>query len=117
MTESTVNASEPILTFTDYDDRHSPYEGIALRVRITADVAFLYFGKLTETAKGDTFEHDDAHSIGVDAQAFYEALGVMLRRSDRESAERLREGTLPSDHPSLVSVPVEALASGVRRRA
>jgi hypothetical protein len=114
---SHVNASALVATFTDYDERCSPYEGRALRLCITADVAFVYVGKLTEDAHGERFEHQDETSVGVDAQALYEALGVMLRRSDRETAERLTEGTLPQDHPSIVTVPTEALALGIRKRA
>lgn len=118
MTQSNVNASELVATFTDYDSRHSPYVGPALRIRITADLAFIYLGKLTEEVASEKFECDDATgSIGVDAQMLYEALGAMLRRSDRESMDRLREGTLPEDHPSLVVVPTSAAAVGVRRRA
>lgn len=116
--QSTVNASELVATFTDYDDRHSPYVGPALRIRITADVAFIYLGKLTEDVACEKFECDDkTDSIGVDAQTLYEVLGAMLRRSDRESNERLREGTLPPNHPSLVAVPTTALATGTRLRA
>lgn len=115
---STVNASEIVATFTDYDDRHSPYVGPALRIRITADVAFIYLGKLTEDVACEKFECDDkTDSIGVDAQTLYEVLGAMLRRSDRESNERLREGTLPANHPSIVTVPTAALVAGTRSRA
>lgn len=117
MSDSHVNASGLVVTLTDYDERTSPYEGRALRISISADVAFVYVGKFTEDRSGDRFEHEDAQSVGVDAQALYEALGVMLRRSDRETAERLREGSLPADHPSLVVVETSGLTAGVRRRA
>jgi hypothetical protein len=112
-----VSASELVATFTDYDERHSPYIGKALRIRIIADLAFLYVGKLTEDVACEKFECDDANSVGVDAQQLYEALGVMLRRSDRETQDRAREGTLPSDHPALVAVPAAGMVTGVRRRA
>lgn len=115
---SRVNGSELVATFTDYDDRHSPYDGRALRIRITSDVAFIYVGKLTEEPGCERFVCDeDAGSVGIDAQALYEALGTMLRRSDRETNERLREGTLPADHPSLTAVPATGLLAATRRRA
>lgn len=118
MTQSHVNASDLVATFTDYDHRESPYIGPALRIRISADLAFIYLGKLTEEVACEKFECDDATgSIGVDAQMLYEALGAMLRRSDRETMDRLREGTLPADHPSLTAVPATGLLPGVRRRA
>lgn len=114
---SGVNSSEPVVTFTDYDDRSSPYEGRALRLRLSSDVVFVYVGKLTEAVGTETFKYDDKLGVGVDAEALYHALGLMLRRADRESAERLREGTLPADHPSLSVVPVAAHSPAIRRRA
>lgn len=114
---STVNASGFTAVFTDYDNRDSPYVGPALKVSLSSDVLFVYVGKLTEGVKDDAFEWDDAHSIGVDAEALYEVLGTLLRRDDRNAHERLREGTLTADHPTLGSVTVPVLAPATRRRA
>jgi hypothetical protein len=114
---STVNASELSPIFTDYDTRERPYDGRALKVSLVGDVLFVYIGKLTENAGSEVFQWDDSQSIGVDAEALYEALGSMLRRADRENHERAREGTLPADHPSLVAVPATAAIPATRRRA
>jgi hypothetical protein len=114
---STVNVSQLVATFTDYDERSAPYDGRAMRLALVADVLFVQVGTLTEGSDGDSFTCDAAHSIGVDAEIVYEALGAMLRRDDRHSSERAREGTLPADHPALVTVSTGGLAHGVRRRA
>jgi hypothetical protein len=114
---SNVNASELRAMFTDYDRPTAPYEGAAMLLTITADIAFVAIGQLTEERGKETFVHDSARTIGVDAEQLYETLGAMLRRDDRHNAERLREGTLPADHPARAAVPVEGLMPGVRRRA
>jgi hypothetical protein len=114
---STVNASELVATFTDYDTRVAPYEGLALRIRLVADVLTVDVGRLIEDATGERFECDNAHSIGVDAEALYQTLGIMLRRDDREASDRLREGTLPANHPSLRLAPVSQLVPSTRVRA
>jgi len=114
---STLNASEFTAVFSDYDERESPYDGRALKVSLTSDVLFVYVGTLKEERGSDVFAYDDAHGVGIDAEALYEVLGTMLRRSDRNANERLREGTLPADHPSLAAVPVPTLVPGTRRRA
>lgn len=114
---SNVSGSELRAMFTDYDRPTAPYEGIAMQVTITADIAFVTIGQLTEERGKEAFVHDSGRTIGVDAEQLYETLGVMLRRDDRHNAERLREGTLPSNHPALTALPVEGLVPGVRRRA
>lgn len=114
------NRSQLQATFTDYEDNTSPYEGRALRLSLSSDVLFVYVGRLTEGAEGkvgtDRFEYDDDLSIGIDAELLYETLGSMLRRDDRETAERARAGTLPADHPSRVTQLVPAAVDGLRRR-
>lgn len=114
---SHVNGSRPMVTFTDYDHRESPYEGPAMRISLVADTLFVDFGKLTEERNVEKFERSDDNSIGVDAEALYQALGMMLRRDDREAYDRLREGTLPRDHPSLIPTHVAVQAPSVRTRA
>jgi hypothetical protein len=114
---STVNASELVATFTEYDEPTSPYDGLAMRLTLVADIAFLAVGKLAEQdgkVGVNRFTHDDSTSIGVDAVLLYETLGVMLRRDDRHAYDRLREGTLMPGDPRVVGVGVVA---GVRRRA
>lgn len=118
---SNVSKSEMIATFTDYDNNFSPYVGLALRVKLSADVVFVYIGYLTE-GDGDigteTFKFDDTNqSIGVDAEALYQALGAMLSRGDRHAFERLNEGTLPADHPSLRVAHAPVAIPAVRVRA
>lgn len=114
---STVNASRLVATFTDYDERTCPYEGRALKIALSSDVLFVYIGKLTEGLGSDKFEHDDAQSMGVDAEALYEALGAMLRRDDREAYERAREGTLPASSPMWGVQDRQAVVPAIRRRA
>ena len=114
---STVSASELQITLTDYDQRERPYDGPALRIRITGDLAFVYLGTLKEERGKETFEFEDNLAVGVDAEALYEALGAMLRCSDRQAHERLREGTLPADHPSLRVERTTSLVPATRRRA
>jgi hypothetical protein len=116
--QSKVNASELVATFTDYDERSAPYEARALRIRLSSDVLFVYVGKLDESEVGvERFQYDDKMSVGVDAETLYHALGAMLRRSDRNAYERLREGTLPADHPSLISANQDIQTPAVRVRA
>jgi hypothetical protein len=86
-------------------------------VSLSADVLFVYVGKLVEELGCNKFEHDEAHSIGVDAVALYEALGAMLRRGDREAYERAREGTLPASSPMWAVQSHEAVVPAIRRRA
>lgn len=117
MSHSTVNASELCVMFTDYDTRERPYEGLALKLSLVSDVIFVYIGKRTEKVNAEVFEWDDSQSIGIDAEALYEALGAMLRRNDRETHERAREGTLPADHPSWMTLPTAGVAAATRRRA
>jgi hypothetical protein len=114
---SNNNHSQMWATFTDYDDNHSPYDGRALRVRVSGDVLFLNFGNLKEERTSETFQTDDEHSVGVDAQAFYEALGTILRRSDREASDRLVDGTLSASDPSITAVPVTSFVPAVQKRA
>lgn len=115
---SKVNHSLANVVFTDYDDNSSPYEGLALKLSLSSDVLFLYLGKLSEERGADRFESDpDTGSIGVDAEALYEVLGMMLRRSDRNAHDRLREGTLQADHPSLVTTREAVHMPATRRRA
>lgn len=113
--QSHVSASALQAIFTDYDNRDSPYDGIALKISLAGDVAFVYLGRLVEKQDGHEFRTADAQSVGVDAEQLYEALGILLRRGDRQALDRLREGTLPADHPSLVGAV--AGTAGIRRRA
>jgi hypothetical protein len=115
---SQTNASELVATFTDYDERQFPYVGHALRIRLSNDVLFVYVGVLNESDVGvERFAFDDKKTVGVDAEALYQVLGAMLRRSDREAYGRLREGTLPADHPSLVPSTQAVQVPAVRVRA
>ena len=114
---SEPQSSRMSVVFTDYDTNRAPYEGRALKLSLSSDVLFVSVGTLTETRDSDTFTAPDDMTIGVDAEALYEALGVMLRRDDRYSRERLSAGTLPHDHPAAVMVNVAAPIVATRRRA
>ena len=102
---SHVNQSEMIATFTDYDAPPAPSDGVALRLKVISDLAWLAIGTFVEGDGKDvgteTFKFDDKLSIGVDAEQLYQTLGAMLRRADRHAFDRLNEGTLPADDPSL----------------
>lgn len=113
----TTNASGFTAVFTDYDHGESPYDGPAVKVSLVSDVLFIYVGTLKEGRHADTFEWNDGQSVGVDAEALYAVLGTLLRREDRDAGARLRDGTLPADHPARTTVPVMGAVDGVRRRA
>ena len=114
---SQVQASRLIATFTDYDNHFAPYEGRALRVSLADDVLFLYIGKLTEERGVEKLEWDEDHGIGVDVETLYETLGAMIRREDRESFDRLREGSLTANHSTLRLEQATVPSYAIRRRA
>lgn len=118
---SLVNQSELVALFTDYDKPTAPYDGLAMRLTLTADVAFVAVGRYVQGEGGkvgtETFTFDDEKSIGVDAEQLYQTLGAMLRRSDRHAFDRMNEGTLPADHPSLRVQPVAVNVPATRVRA
>ena len=114
---SQVQSSRLIATFTDYDNRYTPYEGRALQISLCDDVLFVYIGKLTEEVGSQKLEWDDDQTIGVDAETLYQALGAMLRREDRESFDRLREGSLRSNHSTLRVEQATVPTYAIRRRA
>jgi hypothetical protein len=116
-----VNQSELVALFTDYDQPTAPYDGLAMRLTLTADLAVLAIGRYVQGDAGkvgtETFTFDDKQSIGVDAEQLYQTLGAMLRRADRHAFDRLKEGTLPADHPSLRAQPVAVNVPATRVRA
>lgn len=112
-----ANHSESWVTFTDYDDNHTPYDGLAVRIRLSADVLFIYIGRLKEELGSETFTYSHELSVGVDAEALYEALRSMLRRSDREAVGLLGDGKIGPADPRLVVAPVGGVAPAIRRRA
>ena len=113
----TAQRSELVAFFTDYESTTAPLDGPAMRLTVTADLAFVCIGRLTEGVSGQTFKADDAYSIGVDVELLYQTLGAMLRRSDRYAHDRLVDGDLPADHPSLVPVDRAVSVPATRVRA
>lgn len=111
-----ASASRLIATFTDYDEPHAPYEGRAIQISVCGDVLFIYPGHLTEEKDQSVFKHGDG-VIGVDAEAFYEALGTMLRREDRINHERAKEGKLPANNPAHTITTYSVALPATRRRA
>lgn len=117
---STVNHSELKAIFTDYDNHYAPQDGRALMISLAADVLFVYVGKMVDGRGEFKFTFDDDNGcIGVDAEQLYNTLGEILRRSDRYTLERAREGTLPVDHPlrTVVRVTNSITTHGTRIRA
>lgn len=117
-TDETGRASKAdmLAFFTDYDDVNAPLDNPVVRVALVADVAFISVGTYTEQVGTATFKDDDK-AVGVDAQLLYDTLGAMLRRGDRQHAERARAGQLPADHPAWVSGAATSIVAGTRVRA
>lgn len=117
---SNANNSELIATFTDYDDDNAPGTR-AVRLKLIADVCVIYVGRLVEgdgeEVGVDTFTFDDKLSVGVDAELLYQTLGAMLRRDDRHAFDRLVEGSLRADHPTVRSQQLVVSVPAVRTRA
>lgn len=114
--ESTPSKADMVAYFTDYDEVHAPLEDPVVQLAIVADVAFISIGKYVEQVGTATFKDDDK-AVGVDAQLLYDTLGAMLRRGDRQNAERARAGQLPADHPAWLSAATTGIATGTRVRA
>jgi hypothetical protein len=115
-----VNQSEMVALFTDYDQPTAPYDGLAMRLTLTADLAVLAIGRYVQgdgKIGTETFTFDDEQAIGIDAEQLYQTLGAMLRRADRHAFDRLNEGTLPADHPSLRAQPIAVNVPATRVRA
>ncbi len=109
--------SDLVAYFTDYEERTAPLNGPAMRVTITADLAFIAIGTMVEAVGVDTFTSDDKLSIGVDVELLYNTLGAMLRRADRLHHDMAVEGELPADHPARDLAHASVVVAGTRRRA